>query len=77
MIMGITTIPIATSSLNTTTQLDTTVKMENLITKFHALRRRRDSNIEPLVQVLINIIVVVASLEAIVVVLISEFCEKL
>ena len=39
------------------------------------LKRRRDSNIEPLV--LINIIVMVATVEVIVVVLMGEFCGGL
>ena len=48
------------------------VKMKGLITKFQTLRRRRDSIIEPLV--LINIIVVVATVKVIVVVFTGEFC---
>ena len=60
------------SSLNaTTTQVDATVKMKVSLPNSRPLYRRMDSSMEPLV--LIDIIVVVATVKVIVVVLMGEF----
>ena len=60
------------SSLNaTTTQVDATVKMKVSLPNSRPLNRRMDSSMEPLV--LIDIIVVIATVKVIVVVLMGEF----
>ena len=74
---GATRIPPNAQPWDTTmTQVDAIVKMEGPITKFQA-PRKRDSDMEALVSRVMGVTVVLASVIAIVVTMMVEFCGGL